>query len=614
MRPFRCPATILNTLDLLGKFDGKADEGFLVGYSINRKAFRVFNTRTRKVEENMHIKFLENKPNVAGSGIETNVNAGKDGQEKASNHEYILLPLMLSNSPLSSSSKSTYNKDGDEKEGYANNTNRVSTINPSVSTVGQGFDNADDQERIDSSTQDVNTIGSSINTVSENINIGSSNINTASPIPNDPSMQSLEATGIFDDACDKEEVGAEADLNKLETTMNISSIPTTRIHKDHPIEQIIGDLHSVPLTRRIWIEAMQEELLESKLQKEVYVCQPPGFEDPQFPDKVYKVEKALYGLHQAPRAWYETLSIYLLENGYRRGTIDKTLFIKKDRGDILLVQVYVDDNIFGSTKKSLCVEFEQMMHKRFQTSSMGELTFFLGLQVQQKEDGIFISQDKSMIRSLMYLTTSRPDIMFVVYACARFQVTPKVSHLHAMKRIFRYLKGQPKLGLWYPMDSPFDLEAFSDSDYAGANLDRKSTTGGCQFLGKRLISWQCKKQTIVANSTIEAEYVAAANYCGQVLWIQNQMLDYGFNFMNTKIYIDNKSTICIVKNLVFYYKTKHIEIMHHFIRDSYEKKLIQVIKIHTDYNVAYLLTKAFDVSRFKFLIASIRLLNLRSIV
>ncbi|GJX73653.1 putative ribonuclease H-like domain-containing protein [Tanacetum coccineum] len=377
------------------------------------------------------------------------------------------------------------------------------------------------------------------------------------------------------------------------------------------------------------------------IEEEVYVCQPPGFEDPQFLDKVYKVENTLYGLHQALRAWYKTLSTYLLENGYRRCTIDKTFFIKKDRCDILLVQVYVDDIIFGSIKKSLCVEFEQMMHKIFQMSSMGELTFLLGLQVMQKDYRIFISQDKyvadilkkfdfvtvktastpiktnkallkdeeakdvdvhlykSMIRSLMYLTASRPDIMFVVCACARFQVTSKVSHLNAVKRIFRYLKGQPKLGLWYLRDSPFDLEAFSDSDYAGASLDRKSTTGGCQFLGKRLISWQCKKQTIVANSTTEAEYVAAANCCGQVLWIQNQMLDYGFNFMNTKIHIDNESTICIVKNPVFHSKTKHIEIRHHFIRDSYEKKLIQVIKIHTDHNVADLLTKAFDVSRVK---------------
>ncbi|GKC79073.1 hypothetical protein Tco_1129847, partial [Tanacetum coccineum] len=216
----------------------------------------------------------------------------------------------------------------------------------------------------------------------------------------------------------------------------------------------------------------------------------------------------------------------------------------------------------------------------------------------------------SMIRSLMYLIASRPDIMFAVCAYARFQVTPKTSHLHAVKMIFRYSKGQPKLGLWYHRDSPFDMEAFSDSDYAIANLDRKSTIGGCQFLSKRLISWPCKKQTIVANSTTEAKYVTAANCCGQVLRIQNQMLDYGFNFMNTKIHINNESTICIMKNLVFHSKTKHIEIRHHFIRDSYEKKLVQVIKIHIDHNVADLLTKAFDVSRFNFLIASIRLLNL----
>ncbi|GKG02136.1 hypothetical protein Tco_0306841 [Tanacetum coccineum] len=154
-----------------------------------------------------------------------------------------------------------------------------------------------------------------------------------------------------------------------------------------------------------------------------------------------------------------------------------------------------------------------------------------------------------MIGSLMYLTASRPDIMFVVYACSRFQVIPKTFHLSAVKRIFRYLKEKPKLALWYPRVSFFDLEAYSDSDYTRENLDKKSTTG-------------------------EAEYVAAANCCGQVLWIQNQMLDYGFNYMNTKIYIDNESTICIIKNPVFHSKTKHITIRHHFIRDAYEKKLI----------------------------------------
>ncbi|GJS81602.1 putative ribonuclease H-like domain-containing protein [Tanacetum coccineum] len=365
---------------------------------------------------------------------------------------------------------------------------------------------------------------------------------------------------------------------------------------------------------------VKSAFLYGTIDEEVYVSQPPGFVDPKFHKKVYKVVKALYGLYQAPRAWYATLSTFLLKSGYRSGTIDKTLFIKKDKNDIMLVQVYVDDIIFGSTKKSWCDDFEALMKSRFQMSSMGELTFFLGLQVKQKEDGISISQDKyvaeilkkfdfasvkiastsietqkpltkdeeavdvdvhlyrSMIGSLMYLTASRPDIMFAVCPCSRFQVTQKTSHLHAVKRIFRYLKGKTKPRLWYPRVSSFDLEAYSDSDYAGANLDRKSTTRGCQFLGRRLISWQCKKQTIVATSTTEAEYVIAANCCGQ--------------------------------NLVFHSKTKHIEIRHHFIRDAYEKKLIQVLKIHTDDNVVDLLTKSFDVSMFNFLIVNIGMLNL----
>ncbi|GJS36599.1 putative ribonuclease H-like domain-containing protein [Tanacetum coccineum] len=276
--------------------------------------------------------------------------------------------------------------------------------------------------------------------------------------------------------------------------------------------------------------------------------------------------------------WYETLSFFpARSNGFRRVKQQPDgIFISQDK--------YVADIL-----------------KKFDFCSIKTATTPIesNKPLVKDEDGVEVDvhEYRSMIGSLMYLTASRPDIMFAVCACARFQVTPKASHLHAVKRIFRYLKHQPKLGLWYPRDSPFELEAFSDSDYAGASLDRKSTTGGCQFLGRRLISWQCKKQTIVANSTTEAEYVAAAHCCGQVLWIQNQMMDYGFNFMNTKIHIDNESTICVVKNPVYHSRTKHIEIRHHFIRDCYEKRLIDVLKIHTDSNVADLLTKGFDVTR-----------------
>ncbi|KAJ9546445.1 hypothetical protein OSB04_018988 [Centaurea solstitialis] len=254
---------------------------------------------------------------------------------------------------------------------------------------------------------------------------------------------------------------------------------------------------------------VKSAFLYGTIDEEVYVSQPPGFEDPKYPDKIY-----------------------------------------------------VDDIIFGSTKDDMCKEFEELMHKKFKMSSMGELTFFLGLQKFGLNDAkpastpmethkhltadvegeeVDVHNYRSMIGFLMYLTAFRPDIMFAVCVCARYQVRPKESHLHAVKRIFKYLKGQPRLGLWYPNDSSFDLVAYTDSNYGGANLDRKSTSGGCQFLGGRLVSWQCKKQTTVSQSTTEAEYIAASQCCSQVLWIQNQMQDYGLSFLQTPIYIDNNS-------------------------------------------------------------------------
>nr|GEV80493.1 putative ribonuclease H-like domain-containing protein [Tanacetum cinerariifolium] len=315
-----------------------------------------------------------------------------------------------------------------------------------------------------------------------------------SQLPDDPNMPELEDITYSDD---EEDVGVKADFTNLETTITVSPVPTTKVHKDHPVTQIIGDLSLVTQTRRhtqeegidydevfapvarieairlflayasfmgfmVYQTDVKSAFLYETIKEEVYVCQPLGFKDPDYPDKVYKVVKALYGLHQAPRAWYETLANYLLENGFQRGKIDLTLFIKRQKGNILLVQIYVDDIIFGSTNKDLCKAFEKLMKDKFQMSSIGELTFFLGLQVKQKQDRIFISQDKyvvkilrkfrltdkksastpidtekpllkdldgedvdvhtyrSMISSLMYLTSSRPDIMFAVYACARF--------------------------------------------------------------------------------------------------------------------------------------------------------------------------------------------------
>ncbi|GJR87840.1 putative ribonuclease H-like domain-containing protein [Tanacetum coccineum] len=290
-------------------------------------------------------------------------------------------------------------------------------------------------------------------------------------------MPNLEEIVYSDD---DEDVCAEADMTNLDTPIPVSPIPTTRIHKDHPVEQIIGDMHSTPQTKRMtkrvtdhvepkkviqaltdpsWIEAMQDELLQNKkdervarieairLKRKFMFLQPPGFEDPEFPDRVYKVENALYGLHQAPRAWYETLSTYLLDNVFQRGQIDKTLFIKRVKGDILLVQVMQkEDGIFSSQDKYVDEILKKFGFSTVKTAST-PIETLKPLMKDENDENVDVHLYRSMIGSLMYLTSSRPDIMFTVYACARFQVTPKASHLHDVKRIFRYLKGQPKLGL-----------------------------------------------------------------------------------------------------------------------------------------------------------------------
>ncbi|GJZ28333.1 putative ribonuclease H-like domain-containing protein [Tanacetum coccineum] len=632
MKPFGCHVTILNTLDSLGKFDGKSDEGFFVRYSLSSKAFRVYNITTRKVEENLHIRFLENKPMIEGNGpkwlfdidsltqsmnyvpiaagtisnesvgMQEDLNAytlsGKEGSSK----DCIVMPIWKDASYFDLSTKDV---DNGEPKSVADDPKQVKD---GLNIKYDDKDKSDDDNSFkedNTAEQQLNTVSPGVNTSSPEVNTVVSPVNTASPNDMLGANHTLESTHIkFVSDEDKPEVK----LGDILSSYTVPTTPHTRIHKDHPLENVIGDIQSSVQIRKstseqgflsamyeekthkdlhtclfacflsqeepkrvtkalsdpAWVEVMHEELLQIEairlflayasfmgfmvyqmdvksaflygtIEDEVYVCQPPGFEDLEFPDKVYKVVKALYGLHQAPRAWYETLAKYQIDNRFQRGKIDPTLFIKRQKEDVLLVQVYVDDIIFGSTKKEMCDEFEKLMKDKFQMSSMGELTFFLGLQVKQKADGIFISQDKyvgeilrkfnytdvkststtvdlekplvkdgdtndvdvhlyrSMIGSLMYLTAFRPDIMFAVCACARFQVTPTISHLTAVKRIFRYLKGKPTLGLWYFRDSPFQLVAYSDSDYNGATQDRKSTTRGCQFLGNRLISWQCKK-------------------------------------------------------------------------------------------------------------------------
>ncbi|GKC27949.1 ribonuclease H-like domain-containing protein [Tanacetum coccineum] len=720
MRPFGCPLTILNTLDQLGKFDGKSEEGYLLGYSTNSKGFRVYNRVTRKVQGIIfHADFLENQENQKGKGPDWMF----DLELLTPSMNYI--PVRKENYADSGGNVSTHDdvEDLDDQQFIVHGPS-IHAAQPMHSE-----ERTADKEVPLKKEENCTCKGKEVPTVTSLYTAENTSSSTGKHLPDsddDVPKDGVFSTNSFDDEHTDNEEDGVPDYNNMDHTIDVSSTPH-KIIRFHPQSQIIGkstagiqtrrklkestsDQHqallsfiykqnrtnhkdqqtclfacflsqeepkkvSQALADESWVIGTkwvfrnkrdergtiiknkarlvaqgyrQEEgvdydevfapvarieairlflafasfmgftvyqmdvksaFLYGNITEEVYVKQPPGFEDPAHPNKVYKVVKALYGLSSSPKG-----------------------------------MVYVDDIIFGSTKSSMVKDFEELMQKEFKMSSMGELTFFLGLQVKQTSTGMFLSQDKyvkdilnkfdfrtikpvttpieahkslgkdeegedvdvhlyrSMIGCLMYLTASRPDIMFAVCLCARFQVTPKVSHLHAVKRIFRYLKHQPKLGLWYPKDSPFHLEAFSDSDYAGDNHDRRSTSGGCQYLGRRLVSWQCKKQTIVAISSTEAEYVAAASCCAQVLWMQNQLLDYGFNFMNTEIHIDNESTICIVKNPVFHSKTKHIQIRHHFIRDCYEQRLINVVKVHTDDNVADLLTKGFDLARFNFLV------------
>ncbi|GJX06337.1 putative ribonuclease H-like domain-containing protein [Tanacetum coccineum] len=578
IRPFGCHVTILNTLSPLGKFDGKSDEGFLVGYSVNSKAFRVYNLVTKRVEVNLHVNFLEEKPNVQGIGHRWMF----DLDYLTDSMNYI--PVSVQNQANPAGSKEVIDidvqteEDADlmvvsstslsRKAAVSENIATKKTHSPKQPSSTPISKSADDimafRKELDAlalkhlgpvhateptSTNPVNTGSDNLNTVFEEVTPG--NIEAISPSADheeevfsdadDDEMPEIRiydksSEGIFEKASYDDE-GIISDFNNLPDEVDVPTNPTLRIHNAHPQSQILGDPNTPVQTRSSlkkiteahalvsyiqahqrsnhkdqqhclfacflsqfeprkvsealedgsWVEAMQEELLQFKLQQvwvlvdlpngakvigtkwvyrnkkdergvvvrnkarlvaqghrqeegidydevfapvarieairlflafasfmgfivyqmdvksaflygtideEVYVSQPPGFVDPDHPTKVYKVVKALYGLHQAPRAWYATLSTFLEKHGYKRGTIDKTLFIRRNKKDIMLVQVYVDDIIFGSTNKSWCDEFEALMQSRFQMSSMGELTFFLGLQVKQNKEGIFISQDK----------------------------------------------------------------------------------------------------------------------------------------------------------------------------------------------------------------------------
>nr|GEZ95773.1 hypothetical protein [Tanacetum cinerariifolium] len=483
LKPFGCHVMILNILDNLGKFEAKGDEGYFIGYLMSSKAFRVINKRTKRVEENLHAEFLENKAIEKGAGPNwlfdidsltksmnyvpvdagtnsTNLSGTKDAanqevKKDVSSLRYSVLPNWAHDSLLESSSSKPHDESSSQvPKGSGNPNPTVSSSNPP----------ADQMETLivespipTVSSLDLTACLNDSPEPSSEARLISKRVSNQEETPSLDNILSL--TNRFEyilgvTTSSDETIRVEADVSNMETSISASPTPTLRIHKDHPKSQIIGHnlrrslmlcktkagwklckkscFNSKSKKSRLWlivlkgsdplgqnrIEAIRlflayasfmgftvyqmdvkSAFLYGTIEEEVYVMQPPGFQDPAFPAKVYKVEKAIYGLHQAPRAWYGTLSKYLLKNGFQRGTIDQTIFIRRQREDFILVQVY------------LCREFKALMHEKFQMSAMGELNFFLGLQVLQEEDGIFLSHDKH-------------------------QVTLKECHFHAVKRIF----------------------------------------------------------------------------------------------------------------------------------------------------------------------------------
>nr|GEX18963.1 hypothetical protein [Tanacetum cinerariifolium] len=598
----------------LDKMKEKGDACIFMGYYTLSRAYRVFNTRTRVIVETIHVNFNE-LPQMASDHVSSDPAPEYKTVTTLNELDLLFNPmfdeLLNGSSKVVSKSSAVSTADApNQRQQHTTPLNTLTTPTPTCQVPTQ-----------------VPTVAST------------ENMNQAEMVEEYAQVENDEFINIFCPPVQDRGESSSCHVDSLNMHTFYQHYPSEhRWTKDHPLEQVIGNpSQSVRTIRQIesdgemcmfaltvsqtepknikeamadsaWIESMQEELhqfdrlevwelvdrpmdvktsfLYGPLKEEVYVNQPYGFVDPYHLDKVYRLKKALYGLKQAPRAWYDELSNFLVS----QGSIDPTLFLTKHRGYILMVHIYVDDIIFGSTNLNLSKRFEKLMHSKFEMFMMGELKFFLGIQIHQSPCGIFINQAnyaqdilkkhgmtscdsvgtplatkhldadmsgtpidqmkyRSMVGALMYLTTSRPDIMHATCYCVCYQAKQIEKHLTAVKRIFRYLKDTIHMGLWYQKDIGFELTAFSD--HVGCLDSHKSTSGGIQFLGgDKLVSWSSKKQDCTLMSSAEAEYMSLSACYAQVLWMRTQLTGYGFHFDKIPMYCDSKAAIAISCNPV----------------------------------------------------------------